>query len=171
MIVGFVALSSAVVSTLASVLVFGILLMVGGVVQIVNAFMARSWKGFFGHLFVGLLHFVVGEILFEHPQVAAEALTLLLAAAFLVGGAIQLVHGLMESFPGRGWVLLSGFITLLLGISIWRQWPESSLWIIGVLIGIDLVFSGWSWVMLGLTVKGLGPAPSPSTTPTAAVAR
>jgi uncharacterized membrane protein HdeD (DUF308 family) len=64
-----------------------------------------------------------------------------------------LVFALAHSFEGRSWVLLNGFITLLLGISIWRQWPESSVWVIGLFVGIELVFSGWSWIMLGLAVR------------------
>ncbi len=153
MVVGVMAISSALIATLTSILVFGILLMAGGVVQIVNAFLARSWKGFFLHLLAGILHLVVGELMVEHPLLAAEGLTLLLAVSFLVGGALRLVYALFESFTGRGWVLLNGLIVLLLGISIWRQWPASSLWVIGLFIGIDLIFSGWSWVMLGLIVK------------------
>ena len=93
----------------------------------------------------------------EHPVQAAEGLTLMLAAAFLLGGVMRVIFALIHSFAGRGWVLLNGFISVLLGISIWRQWPESSLWIIGLFIGIDLVFNGWLWVMLGLMVKA--PAP------------
>jgi uncharacterized membrane protein HdeD (DUF308 family) len=160
MVIGAVALSSTVITTLASVLVFGILLMAGGVVQIVNAFLGRSWRAFFLHLLAGILHLVVGELLIEHPTVAAEGLTLVLAIVFLVGGSLRLVYGLVQSFPGRGWVIVNGLIVFALGISIWRQWPASSLWVIGLFIGIDLIFSGWSWVMLGLVVK----APQPEVT-------
>jgi uncharacterized membrane protein HdeD (DUF308 family) len=153
MVVGFVALSSTVIATLAAVHIFGILLMVGGTVQIVTAFLGRSWRGFFLHLLAGILHLVIGDLLIEHPVLGAEALTMLLAVGFLVGGSVQLIYALAESFTGRGWVLLNGFIVFALGISIWRQWPASSLWILGMFIGIDLIFSGWSWIMLGLLVK------------------
>jgi uncharacterized membrane protein HdeD (DUF308 family) len=158
MVIGFLAIGSAFISTLTTVWVFGILLMAGGIVQIVNAFLARSWSGFFLHLVVGILHLVVGELMVEHTLMAAEALTLLLAAAFLVDGSVRLVYALFEQFPGRGWMVVNGLITLFLGISIWRQWPESSLWVIGVFIGIDLIFNGWSWVMLGIVIKRLGSA-------------
>jgi len=157
MVMGALSIGAAFITTLASVVVFGILLLSGGVVQLVNAFLARTWKGFFIHLFAGLLYLVVGGLMVEHPIQAAEGLTLMLAAAFLLGGAARVIYALVESFAGQGWVLINGFITLLLGIAIWRQWPESSLWVIGLFIGIDLVFNGWLWVMLGLMVKG--PAP------------
>jgi uncharacterized membrane protein HdeD (DUF308 family) len=156
MAVGAMAIGSSFVSTMTTIFVFGILLMAGGAVQVVNAFLARSWRGFFLYLASGALHFIVGELMIEHSDMAAKVLTLLLAVAFLVGGGILLVYALLEQFPGRVWVLLNGMITFFLGVSIWRQWPESSLWVIGLFIGIDLVFSGWSWVMLGVAVKRLG---------------
>jgi uncharacterized membrane protein HdeD (DUF308 family) len=169
-ILGIVALSSTVVSTLASVWAFGILLMAGGIVQIVNAFLGRSWRAFFVHLLAGILHLVVGELLIEHPAVAAEGLTLVLAIAFLLGGSLRLIYALRESFPGRGWVIVNGLIVFALGISIWRQWPASSLWVIGLFIGIDLIFSGWSWVMLGLLVKAPPTEPVPLDTKAASPA-
>lgn len=158
MFAGFAAIGSAFVATFATVVVFGSLLLIGGVVQIVNAFLARTWGAFFLNAMIGVLHLIIGGLMIEHPLRAAEGLTLMLAVAFLFGGVARLIFGAANSFAGRGWVLLNGFITLLLGISIWRQWPESSLWVIGLFIGIDLVFSGWSWVMLGIAVKSIVPA-------------
>lgn len=170
-VVGVLAIGAALITTLTSVLVFGILLICGGVVQIVNAFLARTWKAFFLHLLAGALHLVVGGLMVEHPLKAAESLTFLLAVAFLVGGAMRLVGAAIQSFPGREWVLVNGFVTFLLGISIWRQWPESSLWVIGLFIGIDLLFNDWTWVMLGLTVRiaGRGVAVTKPQAPSAVV--
>jgi uncharacterized membrane protein HdeD (DUF308 family) len=158
MVVGALAIGAAFITTLTSVVVFGILLLSGGVVQLVNAFLARTWKGFFIHLLAGLLYLVVGGLMVEHPIQAAEGLTLMLAAAFLLGGTMRVIYALMQPFAGRGSVIMNGFISVLLGIAIWRQWPESSLWVIGLFIGIDLVFNGWLWVMLGLVVKAPAPA-------------
>jgi uncharacterized membrane protein HdeD (DUF308 family) len=165
MAVGAMAIGAAFIATLTTVLVFGILLLAGGVVQIVNAFLARSWRGFFVHLLVGAIHLIVGGLMLEYPLRVAAGLTVLLAVGLLVGGICRIVFALTEDFSGRGWVLANGIITLLLGIAIWRQWPESSLWVIGLFVGIDLLFSGWSWVMLGLIVKASGPAPSPQGSP------
>jgi uncharacterized membrane protein HdeD (DUF308 family) len=161
MAVGAMAIGAAFVTTFTTIFVFGILLLAGGVVQIVNAFVGRSWRGFFVHLLVGTIHLIVGGLMLEYPLEVARGLTALLAAGLLVGGFCRIVFALTEDFSGRGWVLVNGIITLVLGIGIWRQWPESSLWVIGLFVGIDLLFSGWSWVMLGLLVKGAGPAPAP----------
>jgi uncharacterized membrane protein HdeD (DUF308 family) len=166
MVVGAMAIGAALITGLAVVLTFAILLLVGGVVQIVNGFLARSWRAFFLYLLAGILHLIVGGLMIEKPDRTLDVLTLLLAVAFFVGGVLRIIYGLMEDFSGRGWVLLNGLIAVLLGIAIWRQWPERSDWIIGLFVGIDLIFSGWSWVMLGLIVKahasgvkGLEPKP------------
>ena len=158
MAVGAVAMGAAVITTLTSAVIFGILLVGAGAIQLVNAFLARSWRGFLIHVVVGLLYLVVGGLMVEHPVQAAEGLTLLLAAALLLGGAVRVTFALIESFAGRGWVLLNGVISVLLGVMIWQQWPAASLWVIGLFIGIDLVFSGWMSLMLGLMVKGAAPA-------------
>jgi uncharacterized membrane protein HdeD (DUF308 family) len=159
MVVGTLAMAAAFITSLRLVVVFGILLACGGLVQVVNAVVARTWKGFVLHLFAGLLYLVVGGLMVEHPIQTAEGLTLMLAAAFLVGGGMRVIYALIHSFAGRSWVLMNGFISILLGISIWRQWPESSLWVLGLFIGIDLVFNGWLWVVLGLMVKAPRAAP------------
>jgi uncharacterized membrane protein HdeD (DUF308 family) len=153
MAAGALAIAAAFITTLTSVVLFGILLITGGVVQLVNTFLARTWKGFTLHLFAGLLYLVIGALMVEHPVGAAEGLTLMLAAAFLLGGAVRVTYSLIHSFAGRSWVVMNGFISLLLGIAIWRQWPESSLWVIGLFIGVDLIVNGWLWVVIGMMVK------------------
>jgi uncharacterized membrane protein HdeD (DUF308 family) len=98
----------------------------------------------------------------EEPATAAAAVTLMLAAFLFVGGLFRIIAALTERFPHWGWLLLSGVISLLLGILIWRQMPLSSLWVIGTFVGIEMIFSGWSWVALGLALH----APSTSAGPT-----
>ena len=156
MVVGAVAMSATFVAGLATVFYLGFLLLGGGVVQIVNAFVARSWGGFFLHLLSGMLHVIVGLLMIEQPLRAAAALTLLLAAVFTVGGELRIMLSLLDRFAGWGWVLINGVIALLLGIAIWRQWPDSTEWVIGLFVGIDMLFNGWSWIMLGLLVKDAG---------------
>lgn len=157
MAAGAAAIASAFAATLTTVLVFGALLIAGGAVQLVNAFLARSWRGFFVYALVGVMHLLVGGIMVEKPFRAAAALTLVLAVTFLAGGLARLIYGALNRFPGRGWVLLNGAVTLLLGLMIWQDWPESSVWVIGLFVGIDLFFSGWSWVMLGLALRASEP--------------
>lgn len=160
MVVGALAISApylTALTTLTTVFMCGILLLCGGVVQIVNAFLARSWRGFFLYLLGGILHMVVGLLMVQHPVVAAAGITLLLAALFMVGGAARIIYTLLERFTGWGWVLFNGIVTLLLGILIWQEWPASTEWVIGLFVGIDLLFNGWSWVMLAFLVKDVAP--------------
>jgi uncharacterized membrane protein HdeD (DUF308 family) len=125
----------------------------GGGVEIAAAFWARRWSGFFLNLLFGILYLILSMLMIEHPGVAADALTLMLAASFLVGGLLRIVVSLTHRFSNWGWVLLNGVITFLLGFMIWRRWPNESEWIIGVFVGIELIFTGWSWVMLALAVR------------------
>jgi len=158
MIVGAIAIGSAVLASFLTVLILGYMMIGGAIVQVVNAFLVRNWRGFLLHLLAGVLQLVVGVIMIEHPGRVLEMLTLILAVAFIASGVLRLVFALVEDIPGRGWVLLNGLITFILGIMIWREWPEASLVIIGTFVGIDLIFAGWSWVMLGMFVKSTGAA-------------
>jgi uncharacterized membrane protein HdeD (DUF308 family) len=151
---GVLALGSE-FTTLAVTLTFAVLLIVGGWVEIAAAFWARRWSGFFLHLLFGIIYLVVGLLMIVHPGVAADALTLMIAASFLVGGMLRIVVALTHRFSNWGWVLLNGVVTFVLGFMIWQRWPEASEWVIGLIVGIELIFTGWSWVALALAVRSL----------------
>ena len=161
-ILGSVAISAAYIATYATVMVFGSLLLVGAVFHVVAAFWARRWRGFFLHLLAGVLYFIAGLFMIDNPLLAALTLTLLVAALLLVEGIVRIVLSVAERFEGWGWVLLNGVISVLLGVAIWKQWPVSGLWVIGLFVGIDMLFSGVSWLMLGLGARSL-PRPAPPT--------
>jgi uncharacterized membrane protein HdeD (DUF308 family) len=152
-VVGFLAISSYFIATMASVVVFGVLLLIAGGTEVVHAVMVRHLKGFALHLLAAALYLVTGLFMLEDPVRAAAVLTLVLAAGFFVGGLLRVVFSLVMRFPGWAWVLLHGMVDLLLGGLIWSGWPESSLWVIGVFVGIDLIFHGWAWVVLALGVR------------------
>jgi uncharacterized membrane protein HdeD (DUF308 family) len=154
-VVGLMAIGSALIATLTTVIVLGTLFLVGGGVQIANAFWAHCWRGFWLHLLAGILYLVLGFLLVQHPIAAAEGFTLVLAAGFMVGGLFRIVSALADRFHGWGWVLLNGVVTLILGVMIWRRWPDSGLWVIGLFVGIDMVFAGWSWIMMALAVRSI----------------
>jgi len=152
-VLGAIAIGCSFVATLATVLVFGVLLLIGAAFQFVSAFWGRQWKGFFVHLLVGVLYLIAGMFMIENPVQAALSLTLLVAACLLVGGVFRIIMSLVDRFHGWGWVLLSGVISVFLGMAIWRQWPFSGLWVIGLFVGIEMIFSGMSWLMLGMVVR------------------
>jgi uncharacterized membrane protein HdeD (DUF308 family) len=159
---GLLAIGYPTGSTEATVTLCGVLLLVGGGLQAGSAVWARGWGGFFVHLLGGLLAIFVGVIFIERPLISAVEWTLLMAIFFVAGGLIRAVSALTIRYAGWGWSVLNGVVTLVLGVLIWRGWPGTGLWVIGTLVGIELIFSGWSWVMLGLALRVVTKEPIPS---------
>jgi len=153
LIAGCVAMSSSFLATIATVTWIGAILVVGGGVHLLSALRARRGRAFFLHILAGVLYVILGILMIQHPIGAAAAFTLMLSAAFMAAGLVRIVFAVAERFPGWVWVLLNGVITLALGVMIWREFPESSLWVIGLFVGIDLFLSGWSWIMLALAAR------------------
>ena len=149
MLLGIAAIGSSLIATCATVLVFGILLLLGAIFEMVTAFWGRNWRGFFLHLLTGVLYLIAGIFLINNPVGAALGLTLLVAVCLLTGGAVRIVLSLLERFDGWGWVVMNGIVSILLGAAIWL----SGLWAIGLFVGIEMLFSGLSWVMLALAVR------------------
>jgi uncharacterized membrane protein HdeD (DUF308 family) len=156
-IVGSFAMMLPWVASLATALVIGALLLVGGVVEIIGSFWSRGWSGFFLHVLSGILSLVVGVLFLRAPVDALLALTLLLACLFMVGGVFRIVAALSYRFDGWGWTLTSGIIDLVLGGMIWLEWPVSGLWVLGLFVGIGLVFRGFTWIALGMALRGQQP--------------
>lgn len=151
MVLGAVAIRQAWFVTLTSMVFFGWLLIIGGVAEAVHAFWRqRKWGGFFLELLTGLLYAVVGLMVVANPAETGVTLTLIIAMFLIFGGVFRIATALAVRFPHWGWVLLHGIIQLVLGVMIWKQWPVSGLWVIGLFIGIELFFNGWTLVMLSL---------------------
>lgn len=159
-LLGTIALGSSVIFTIASVLLIGYLLVVGGILQTVHAFLAKRWGGFFVDLLTGILNIVVGLLIVAHPGQAAAVLTLLIAMLLIVGGIFRIALAAAIRFQHVLWLVLHGIINIALGVMILQQWPLSGLWVIGLFIGIDMIFNGWTLIMLGLAAKKL-PTPAP----------
>ncbi|WP_152052084.1 HdeD family acid-resistance protein [Tautonia marina] len=143
------------IGTLAAVWMLSILLILSGITQFVAAFWVRRWSGFFLALLAGVLYAVVGILIVDHPTETAEFLTLIIAAFLIIGGVFRIAVALSLKFEGWGWTLAGGVLSTLLGLLIWRQWPEASLWVIGLFVGLEVLFTGWTWVMLALLLRRL----------------
>ena len=152
-LLGFFLLSFPVVGTLATVTVLGVLILLGGSIEVVGAFWCREWSGFSFALLSGILGVVIGLMLLLNPIQGGIALTVLLASFLFVGGIFKVVASLSHRFGGWIWLLVSGAIDVALGVLIWSELPVSGLTIIGLLLGISTIFRGISWLMLGLTLK------------------
>ena len=126
-VVGGMAVGSAYIATLTTLLVFGSLLLAGGVVQIVNAFLARTWRGFLLYLLGGLLHLVLGLAMIDQPECAGRGADPHAGRRFPGGGSFRLIAALATRFSGRGWVALNLAITLALGVAISAAMARSEL--------------------------------------------
>ena len=154
-VLGSVAIGSSVLMTLATMVFVGWLMIAGGVIEAIHAFSCKKWGGFFVDLLTGILYSVAGFMIVANPGVTAVALTLLIAMLLIFGGIFRIVVAIVIRFQNWVWLLLHGVINLILGISIWRNWPLSGLWVIGLFVGIDMIFNGWSLVMLGFAAKNV----------------
>jgi uncharacterized membrane protein HdeD (DUF308 family) len=151
---GVAAVARAVTATVASMLFFGWLLVLAGAIEVVQAVAVGHWAGFFQHLFAAILFLVAGFIMVFRPVISAEVLTLFMALFFLIGGLFQLIGSIWIGLPGWGWSAADGVITVILGLMVLAQWPASGLWVIGLLLGIDLIFYGLAWVAIALGLRG-----------------
>jgi uncharacterized membrane protein HdeD (DUF308 family) len=154
LIAGLVALGSVVMATVASVLIVGVMMIIAGVAEVFSAFQIKSWGKFLLWALLGVLYIVAGFVTFENPLLAAALLTLILGASLAASGIMRIILGFsMKRETPWVWVVLSGVITLLLGLLILAHWPVSSLYILGRFLGIDLVLAGAGWVGLGLGLR------------------
>ncbi len=161
-ILGLLLIVAPVLGTLAIDLLVGWFLIIGGVAQLIHAFMEKAWRGFLLELLSGILYTVVGVLLVLHPMEGAQALTIFLAAFLTIEGIVRIAMALrVRPGHGWGWLLFGGIITVILAILIWSQLPGAALWVIGLLVGINLLFTGWSLTMMAIAVRSKeGPAAS-----------
>lgn len=151
---GMLAVGSPFVAAVAVNVVVSWLIVLAGVVHLTLAFSAHSAGSVIWKLLVGLAYLCFGAYLIMHPVLAVASLTLLLASLFLIEGVLDIVLFFkMRSMRGSSWVLLDGVITLVLGLLIYMQWPTSSAWAIGTLVGVSMIISGITRVMLSLAVR------------------
>jgi uncharacterized membrane protein HdeD (DUF308 family) len=153
-IAGFVALGSVVFATVVTVFIVGVMMLIAGVAEVINAFQIKTWGKFILWLLLGALYIVAGFLTFENPLLAAALLTLLLGFSLVTSGVMRIVlaFSMKEQMPWI-WVALSGVITLLLGLIILVHWPVSGLYILGLFLGIDLIIVGVGWIGIGLGLK------------------
>lgn len=149
-------------TTLGVMVFLGITLMISGVSLIISAFWTGRWSGFFLQVLAGLFYFLAGFIIADYPVASAAVFTLMIAGFLIVTGVFRVMLALTERFPQWGWVLASGIVSLLLGLVIFKSFrsfesagPGNILWIIGLMVGIELVSYGLTWLLLGLGVRRL----------------
>lgn len=154
---GLLVLSTTVLSTLASVLFLGWMLLLAGVVHAVHSLFTGSWRGFFGELITGIFYGIAGVLIIGNPLATAVTLTLMITPLFIVVGLMRMVGSVVYQYPQWGWSFASGGITLAVGIFLWRSMPATGLWLIGTLIGIELFFRGAALSFFALSLRSRVP--------------
>jgi uncharacterized membrane protein HdeD (DUF308 family) len=161
-VLGMVALGHVLLASVFSALMFGWLLVIAGVGQVIEAIRTARWGGSLWHLLEAVLCLLVGGLVLAKPGRALEILTLMAGIFLTVEGVFRMVVAIVWRLPHGVWMFLSGLISLVLGLMIWSEWPSSSVWVLGTFLGIDLLFNGWSLIMLAIAARSYlaqGPPP------------
>ena len=157
-IFGLVLLASLGMATLTVVVLFGVLMMIGGVLHLIAAF--KIFEGGLRWLWAlfGLLYLVAGYYAFTSPITTAIVLTKLLAIVLLIGGFIRVINAFMlKPMAGWGWTLFSGVLTLVTGAIILTS-PDAPFWVLGMFLGVDLLFQGVNYLTFAAAIKKMPPA-------------
>lgn len=153
LLLGLFVLGHLTAATIASAIVFGAALLIGGAIQIWQAFSTREWGGFLLNLALGLLYLIFGLVLIANPVAASFALTLVFAAFLIASGVVRFVLA-WRYWQILGWLLvLSGAVAILAGGVILSGWPTSGLWVLGLILGIDFVMHGVWWIVFAFALR------------------
>ena len=151
---GVLAIVLPPVGGLAVVLVLAWLLMLSGAAHLVFAWYTRTAGALVWELLVGIIYLFVGVYTLAHPVAGLASLTLLLAIYLFVEGALEFVLSVrLRPLPGSNWLLFDGIVTLILAVMIWRSLPSSSEWVIGTLVGVSMLFSGFARLSLSMAAR------------------
>lgn len=153
-ILGTIGLGMSVALTVVSVVFFGVLLLIGGAAQFMEAFRHRRWKSTLWHVLIALVYLAAGAVTIHNPFGASVALTLLLAVALVATGLFRIFIAFqLRPATGWWWPLIAGLGSIVLGMLIYAQWPASGLWVIGLFVAIEMIMNGWSYVLIGLAAR------------------
>lgn len=148
-LLGVGVIGSAFVSTPSSV--FGFLLISAGIVNVVQSVLASEWRGVFLSLLLAVLYVILGLLWMVNPTTAIFNITFLIAAFCGIAGFFKMATSYLMRFEKWKWIFFNGLITFILGCLIYFVWPQSALWMIGAFVGVDMILSGWSWIVLSLS--------------------
>ncbi len=153
-IAGTIALMSPLIAGSSSTIVVGVLLVIGGIGQCILAIEAGAFSRGLLTFILGLLMTTVGSFTATQPVVGLASLTTILVTYLVIAALFELIMAI-QIRPAEGWrsVSINGVVTLLLGIMLWRQFPLSGVWAIGIVLGLKMIFSGWFLVFIGITAK------------------
>lgn len=155
-IFGLLAIALPMVSSIGVALVIGWMVIFAGIAQLVHAFQSTGVGPIVWKVLVALIYLVAGFSLIARPAAGVAGLTLVLGIFLFAEGIADVVAYFATRKSGSSpWMLLDGIITLVLGFLIWNRWPSSSLWVIGTFVGISMVMTGTTRLMMALAIRKL----------------
>ena len=152
---GIMCIGKAQTATTFSILALGWILAISGVLWLINAFRTITVPVFFLYLLNALIRGGVGYLLISHPNAGAEGVTMVLAVLFIVGGIFRITGASVIQFPYWGWTVLSGLVSVGLGVFLLATFATSTTYFIGIVIGVDLIFDGGALVAFGAAIHSL----------------
>jgi uncharacterized membrane protein HdeD (DUF308 family) len=156
LLLGLWGLGMAVFLTLASVVFYGIMLLVDGGAQLVHWFKTTGWQGRWWYLLISLAYILAGIVVIRNPILASSVFTLILAFAILAVGLMRTFMAIqLRSTREWVWVLIGGVASIVLGLMILTRWPASSLVVIGLFISIELIMNGWAAIAVAFAARGI----------------
>lgn len=155
-VLGLFAIIEPAVAALGVTLLVGWLLVFGGVAHFVATFKGGGAKRVLFQILSAIVLLVGGGYMLTHPLLAIHSLTVLLGVVILATGVFDIIiYSRLRREQPSGWMLFNGIVALLLGALILAHWPSSSVWAIGTLVGLNLLMTGITRLMLGLAARGL----------------
>ncbi|HHN73436.1 MAG TPA: HdeD family acid-resistance protein [Thermopetrobacter sp.] len=162
LVLGTIGLYIASLVTLATVYVFGGLMLVGGVFQIGHALLEkdRAWAHRVFNILIGLIYVITSVIVFINPLAASLALTIMVAALFMAVGVIRLYAAWRLHRAGLSWLwlALAGLVNVLFGAFVAFTLPVSQFWVIGILVSVEMIMQGWLMIMVALAARSVAGA-------------
>ena len=153
-VVGMLALWLPIASSIGVARLLGWLMVFDAVFQLIHSFRSEGVGHVVWKVLVALIFLVTGIYFLMHPFLAVAVVTLALAVFFLVEGVVDVFAFFATRNAGASiWILLNGIVSIILAVMIWRHWPTGSLWVLGVLVGIGLLMTGTSRLMMALAIR------------------
>jgi uncharacterized membrane protein HdeD (DUF308 family) len=154
LLLGILALGDVVAVTVASTIFIGAAFMIGGIVQVIHAFATKGWSAFLIYLVGGIVTVIGGFLIMQEPVRGSIVITLFLTVAMLVSGVMRMVIAFRHREIKNWWLLLlSGLVSMLLGLMLFMSLPWSGLWVLGTLVAVELLLQGGTWLQFGLSLR------------------
>jgi uncharacterized membrane protein HdeD (DUF308 family) len=156
-VLGTIGLGLTIWLTLATVFIFGVFLVIGGGVQLFQTFKCKGWGSILWHVLIAVLYVLAGLMIMADPVAASTLFTLLLAGALVGIGIVRLIMAFqLRGIKNWGWPLIGGIAAIVLGLMILARWPVSGFWVIGLIVALEMIFSGWSYIFISLGARQMG---------------